>query len=71
MSSPLRSARSASGSPGGRHVLIWETGAGEVRQLETRLAGNVLIWTEGGRTFRLEGGLDRGQMLELGRQITR
>jgi hypothetical protein len=56
---------------GGRHVLIWETGAGEVRQLEPRLAGNVLIWTDGGRTFRLEGSLSRGQMLELGRQITR
>jgi hypothetical protein len=56
---------------GGRHVLIWETGAGEVRQIEPRLAGNVLIWTDGGRTFRLEGGLNRGQMLELGRQITR
>jgi hypothetical protein len=39
--------------------------------METRLAGNVLIWTEGGRTFRLEAALDRGQMLELGRQITR
>jgi hypothetical protein len=56
---------------GGRHVLIWETGAGEVRQLETRRAGNVLIWTEGSRTFRLEAALDRGSMLELGRQITR
>jgi len=56
---------------GGRHVLMWETGAGEVRQMETRLAGNVLIWTEGGRTFRLEAALDQGQMLELGRQITR
>ena len=56
---------------GGRHVLIWETGAGEVRQTETRLAGNVLIWTEGGRTFRLEAALDRGRMLELCRQITR
>src|SRR5512132_3595024 len=56
---------------GGRHVLIWEAGAGEVRQIEPRLAGNVLIWTEGGRTSRLEGGLNKGQMLELGRQITR
>jgi len=56
---------------GGRHLLIWETGAGEVRQQETRLAGNVLIWTESGRTFRLEAPLDQGQMLELGRQITR
>ena len=56
---------------GGRHVLIWETGFGEVRQIESRLVGNVLIWAEGGRTFRLEGDLSRGQMLELGRQITR
>jgi hypothetical protein len=56
---------------GGRHVLIWVTGSGEVRQIEPRLAGNVLIWAEGGRTFRLEGDLSKGQMLELGRQITR
>jgi hypothetical protein len=56
---------------GGRHLLIWKPGLGEVRQIETRLAGNVLIWTEGDRTFRLEGGLNRGHMLELARQITR
>jgi hypothetical protein len=56
---------------GGRHLLIWEARPGEVRQIEPRLAGNVLIWTDGDRTFRLEGGLKKGQMLELGRQITR
>ncbi|MDQ2968846.1 MAG: hypothetical protein M3R37_11075 [Actinomycetota bacterium] len=56
---------------GGRHLLFWETGSGEVRQIEHRLAGNVLIWTDGDRTYRLEGGLTKGQMLELGRQITR
>jgi hypothetical protein len=56
---------------GGRHVLFWEAGSGEVRQIEPRLAGNVLIWAEGTRTFRLEGALDKGQMLELGQQITR
>jgi hypothetical protein len=56
---------------GGRHLLIWNPGSGEVRQIEPRLAGNVLIWTDGDRTFRLEGGLNKGQMLELGRQITR
>jgi hypothetical protein len=55
---------------GGRHVLIWETGAGEFRQIEPRLAGNVLIWAEGDRTYRLEGGLNKDQMLELARQIT-
>jgi len=56
---------------GGRHLLIWEAGPGEVRQIEPRLAGNVLIWIDGGRTFRLEGGLNKGEMVELGRQITR
>src|SRR5438552_1640294 len=44
---------------------------GEIRQMERRLAGNVLIWAEGNRTYRLEGGLNMGQMVELGRQITR
>jgi hypothetical protein len=56
---------------GGPHLLIWKPGLGDVRQIETRLAGNVLIWTDGDRTFRLEGGLNKGHMLELARQITR
>ena len=56
---------------GGKHVLTWQGASGEIRQLDRRLAGNVLIWAEGNRTYRLEGGLNRGQMLELGRQITR
>jgi hypothetical protein len=55
---------------GGRHLLIWQAGPGEVRQIEPRLAGNVLIWTDGDRTFRLEGGLNKSHMLELGQQIT-
>jgi hypothetical protein len=55
---------------GGEHVLTWEAPAGET-QLQRRLAGNVLIWTVGQRTFRLEGGLNKSQMEELGRQITR
>ena len=49
---------------GGKHVLRWEFGA-------ARLAGNVLIWLDGDRTFRLEGELGKGQMLELARDITR
>jgi hypothetical protein len=56
---------------GGKHLLIWEARPGEITQKERRLAGNVLIWTQGDVTFRLEGGLDKVQMLELGRQITR
>lgn len=55
---------------GGKHVLTWQTPAGET-QLQRRLAGNVLLWAVGERTFRLEGALSKGQMEELGRQITR
>jgi hypothetical protein len=56
---------------GGKHVLTWAGASGQIRQLPGRLAGNVLIWAEGNRTYRLEGALNMGQMLELGRQITR
>jgi hypothetical protein len=56
---------------GGKHVLAWQGASGEIRQLEPRLAGNALIWTDGNRTYRLEGALNKGQMLELGREITR
>jgi hypothetical protein len=55
---------------GGKHVIYWETG-GETRRIEPRLAGNVLIWTQDGRTFRLESDLREDQMLELARDITR
>jgi hypothetical protein len=56
---------------GGKHVLTWQTPPGQPRQLERRLAGNVLIWTVGERTFRLEGALRKSDMEEFGRQITR
>jgi hypothetical protein len=57
---------------GGKHVIYWQEKPGQAAaQLEPRLAGNVLIWTEGGRTFRLEGNVGEEQMLELARDITR
>jgi hypothetical protein len=56
---------------GGQHVLRWHFGDGEEKRIETRLAGNVLLWLRGERTFRLEGDLDRSQMLQLAREITR
>jgi hypothetical protein len=55
---------------GGQHVLRWHFG-GEERRVERRLAGNVLIWLRGNRTFRLEGDLTKSQMLELALEITR
>lgn len=56
---------------GGKHVLAWQFGAGPFRQIHTRLAGNVLIWVEGDTTYRLEGALSKGRMLDLARDITR
>ena len=55
---------------GGRHVLIWQFG-GTAQQIQTRLAGNVLLWLDGTTTYRLEGALHMGQMLQLARDITR
>jgi len=51
---------------GGRHVMRWGDKA-----LETRLAGNVLLWLQDARTYRLEGALGKEKMLELARGITR
>ncbi len=56
---------------GGKHVLYWESSPGTLGRIEPRLAGNVLLWTQDGRTFRLEGNLPEEQMLELARDITR
>jgi hypothetical protein len=54
----------------GNHVLTWQFGLADTRQIRTRLAGNVLIWVVGDTTYRLEGKLGKSQMLELARQIT-
>src|SRR5436190_394247 len=51
-----------SGAP---HVLMWQFG-----NVQTRLAGNVLLWLQNDVTYRLEGQLTKGQMLALARQIT-
>lgn len=50
---------------GAPHVLMWDSGTAE-----TRLAGNVLVWLQKDVTYRLEGQLNRHQMLALARQIT-
>jgi hypothetical protein len=56
---------------GGQHVLIWQFGPGEAKLIQTRLAGNVLIWLDGTTTYRLEGDLLKSQTLELAHEITR
>jgi hypothetical protein len=55
---------------GGRHVLLYETANGtEVRQLATRFAGNVLLWSDGTRTYRLEGKVSRDEAIRLANLI--
>jgi hypothetical protein len=55
---------------GGQHVLRWQFGTEEPRAVQTRLAGNVLLWLVDDTTYRLEGDLDKRHMLELARKIT-
>jgi hypothetical protein len=56
---------------GGRHVLTWQFGPAEPQLIQTRLAGNVLIWLDGTTTYRLEGDLSKSQALKLAHEITR
>jgi hypothetical protein len=56
---------------GGKHVLMWQLNFGRIHRVETRLAGNVLLWLVNGTTYRLEGDLDKSQMLKLAGRITR
>ena len=37
--------------------------------LTTRFAGNVLLWSDGRRTFRLEGRLSRAEALRLAKLL--
>jgi hypothetical protein len=55
---------------GGEHVLRWTFGPAPMKEVPTRLAGNVLIWLADDRTYRLEGDVGKQRMLELGREIT-
>ena len=56
---------------GGKHVLTWQFGLAETQLIQTRLAGNVLIWLDGTTTYRLEGDLSKSQTLKLAHEITR
>jgi hypothetical protein len=42
---------------------------GFTHELRTRLAGNVLIWVRGDRTYRLEGPLSQQKATALARKI--
>jgi hypothetical protein len=55
---------------GAPHVVMFDDGSRQLKQLTTRLAGDVLIWTRGDLTLRLEGRLTKAQALELARSVT-
>ena len=55
---------------GGSHVIAY-VGPNGYTEVRPRLAGNVLVWTANGRTFRLEGDLSRAEALRLAREIPR
>lgn len=55
---------------GGRHVLMYQVSPEEVGQIYTRFAGNVLLWSDGERTYRLEGELSQGEAIRLAKLIT-
>jgi hypothetical protein len=54
---------------GGPHVVRWSTPSRQ-HVATTRLAGDVLLWETGTRTYRLEGRLARGDALKLATTIT-
>jgi hypothetical protein len=50
---------------GGPHLLVYRDASGAVRDEMTRLAGNVLLWEQGGQTLRLEGALTKEAALRV------
>ena len=62
------------GSPGlwlegGPHTLTYFNRRGEFRQRTVLIRGNVLLWTDGPLTLRLEGRLTKAQALDIARVI--
>jgi anti-sigma factor RsiW len=54
---------------GARHVVLYLTPAGAVREDRARLAGNTLVWEAGGVTHRLEADVSRREALRIARSV--
>lgn len=50
---------------GPRHLVLWRDARGRIREETRRLAGNVLLWEQGGVTYRLEGEVSRTAALGI------
>lgn len=51
------------------HTLTYFNGSGEFRERTVRITGNVLLWTRGPATLRLEGRISKAEALRLARRI--
>ena len=51
------------------HTLSYFSSSGEFREKTVKIHGNVLLWTHGPVTVRLEGRISKSQALRLARQI--
>jgi hypothetical protein len=51
------------------HTLTYVDRRGEVREKAVRIRGNVLLWTRGELTLRLEGRLSKAEALRIAREI--
>ena len=54
---------------GGPHVLGYLDERDQFRTETTRLAGNVLVWSEGAVTYRLEGDISRDRAVEIAESV--
>lgn len=54
---------------GAPHIVMWKGPDGVIRERTLRIAGNVLLWEQKGKTLRLEGELEKDEALELARSI--
>ena len=54
----------------GPHSVGYVDSEGEFREDGPRLAGNTLIWVEGGVTYRLESALDKDAALALASSLS-
>jgi hypothetical protein len=55
---------------GAPHAVTYLDSAGRPETDQTRLAGNTLVWEDGGVTYRLESALDRPRMIALAESVS-
>ena len=54
---------------GAQHTLIYRDSTGRIRDEDSRLARNTLLWERNGITYRLESALDRGEALRIAESV--